>query len=130
MSPWFIVVYHLLFKFDSLLVTFYDLRVDRLFISLFILSFSEMDLQSPCVLVLSGKSPAETEFAKTLKSSSTLKLPDNSEVRIFVHPDTQRPPSEESFQIDLFLKSLLTSRFGRFFIWSPCLPSTHDVVTQ
>ncbi|KAL3736655.1 hypothetical protein ACJRO7_025577 [Eucalyptus globulus] len=91
----------------------------------------EMDSQSPsCVLVLAGKSSAETEIAKTLKSNNALKLPDNSEVRFFVHPEIQRPPSEEPFQIDLFLKSLSTNQFGRFFIWSPRLPSTHDVVSH
>ncbi|KAI3419822.1 BPL/LPL catalytic domain-containing protein [Psidium guajava] len=65
----------------------------------------EMESQSPCVLVLSGKSSAEMEIAKSLKSSNTLKLPDNSE-------------------------SLLTNQFGRLFIWSPRLPSTHDVVSH
>lgn len=90
-----------------------------------------MDSQSPsCVLVLAGKSSAEMEIAKTLKSNNALKLPDNSEVRFFVHPEIQRPPREEPFQIDLFLKSLSTNQFGRFFIWSPRLPSTHDVISH
>ncbi|XP_002285834.1 biotin--protein ligase 1, chloroplastic isoform X4 [Vitis vinifera] len=88
-----------------------------------------MDSQSTSLLVLCGKSSAEIEFAKSLKAKNTLKLPDNGEVSILLHPEIEKP-EEEPFQMDLFMSSLSTNTFGRFLIWSPQLPSTHDVVSQ
>ncbi|KAK9271365.1 hypothetical protein L1049_026955 [Liquidambar formosana] len=89
-----------------------------------------MDCSSSCVLVLCGKSSAETEFAKSLKSNSTLKLPDDSKVSILLHSEVEKPLEEEPFGIESFMNSLSTTRFGRFLIWSPRLPSTHDVVSH
>lgn len=86
-----------------------------------------MDSNSSCVLVLSGKSLAENEIAESLKSNSTLKLPDNSEVSIHLQSEIVK---QESFDVELFMNSLATNRFGRLLIWSPRLPSTHDVVSQ
>ena len=88
-----------------------------------------MDSQSTSLLVLCGKSSAEIEFAKSLKAKNTLKLPDNGEVSMLLHPEIEKP-EEEPFQMDLFMSSLSTNTFGRFLIWSPQLPSTHDVVSQ
>ncbi|XP_057974886.1 biotin--protein ligase 2-like isoform X2 [Malania oleifera] len=89
-----------------------------------------MDCTSSCTLVLCGKSSVETEIAKSLKSNSSLKLPDNGEISILLHSETVKPCEEESFQFELFMSSLLTTCFGRFLIWSPRLPSTHDVVSH
>ncbi|KAH9756856.1 Biotin--protein ligase 1 [Citrus sinensis] len=86
-----------------------------------------MDSNSSCVLVLSGKSLAENEIAESLKSNSTLKLPDNSEVSIHLQSEIVK---QESFDVELFMNSLATNRFGRLLIWSPRLPSTHDVVSH
>lgn len=88
-----------------------------------------MDSQSTSLLVLCGKSSAEIEFAKSLKANNTLKLPDNGEVSILLHPEIEKT-EEEPFQMDLFMSSLSTNTFGRFLIWSPQLPSTHDVVSH
>ncbi|KAH9691014.1 Biotin--protein ligase 1 [Citrus sinensis] len=79
------------------------------------------------MLVLSGKSLAENEIAESLKSNSTLKLPDNSEVSIHLQSEIVK---QESFDVELFMNSLATNRFGRLLIWSPRLPSTHDVVSH
>ncbi|KAK9219690.1 hypothetical protein WN943_008336 [Citrus x changshan-huyou] len=90
-------------------------------------SSAAMDSNSSCMLVLSGKSLAENEIAESLKSNSTLKLPDNSEVSIHLQSEIVK---QESFDVELFMNSLATNRFGRLLIWSPRLPSTHDVVSH
>ncbi|CAL5333327.1 unnamed protein product [Camellia sinensis] len=99
---------------------------------------SAMDSQSPCVLVLCGKSSSDNELAKSLKNNNTLKLPDIADVSILLHSESgmtseaegEREGEGESFRINLFLNSLSTTRFGRFLIWSPRLSSTHDVVSH
>ncbi|KAF7127148.1 hypothetical protein RHSIM_Rhsim11G0066000 [Rhododendron simsii] len=93
-------------------------------------SIPAMDSQTPCRLVLCGKSSAEKELAKSIKDSKALKLPDNAELEIVLHSDTETPIEENYFRCDSFLSSLSTTRFGRFLIWSPRLPSTHDVVSH
>ncbi|XP_058190038.1 biotin--protein ligase 2 [Rhododendron vialii] len=93
-------------------------------------SVPAMDSQSPCRLVLCGKSSAEKELAKSIKDSKALKLPDNAQLEIVLHSDTETPVEENCFRHDSFLSSLSTTRFGRFLIWSPRLPSTHDVVSH
>ncbi|KAG5524984.1 hypothetical protein RHGRI_031609 [Rhododendron griersonianum] len=95
------------------------------------MGFSQtMDSQSPCQLVLFGKSSAEKELAKSIKDSKALKLSDNAQLEIVLHSDTETPVEENCFRCDSFLSSLSTTRFGRFLIWSPRLPSTHDVVSH
>ncbi|KAI8015760.1 hypothetical protein LOK49_LG05G02326 [Camellia lanceoleosa] len=93
---------------------------------------SAMDSQSPCVLVLCGKSSTDNELAKSLKDNNTLKLPDIADVSILLHSENGMTSEGEgeSFRINLFLNSLSTTRFGRFLIWSPRLSSTHDVVSH
>lgn len=88
-----------------------------------------MDSQSTSLLVLSGKSSVEMEFAKSLKANNTFKLPDNRETLILLHPEIEKT-EDVPFQTDLFMNSLSTDTFGRFLIWSPQLPSTHDMVSQ
>ncbi|KAL5558348.1 hypothetical protein UlMin_034559 [Ulmus minor] len=89
-----------------------------------------MDSNSPCTLVLCGKSTAENETAQSLKNSNTLKLPDNGGVLTLLRSELDNPLEEDSFGIDLFMDSLTTDRFGRFLAWSPLLTSTHDVVSH
>ncbi|XP_041013451.1 biotin--protein ligase 2-like [Juglans microcarpa x Juglans regia] len=102
----------------------------------FILSLSvassAMDFNSSHTLVLCGKSMAENEIAKSIKSTNALKLPDSSDVSILLQSELERPLKEDeySFSIDSFMNCLSTNQFGRFLIWSPRLPSTHDVVSR
>lgn len=37
---------------------------------------------------------------------------------------------ENSFQSDLYLQKTCTSQFGTHLLWSPCLPSTHTLLSQ
>lgn len=89
-----------------------------------------MDSGSSYTLVLCGKSTAEDEIAKSIKSNNALKLPDSSNISIVLKSELEKPLKEDSFGIDSFLHFLSTNEFGRFLIWSPRLPSTHDVVSQ
>ncbi|XP_028117732.1 biotin--protein ligase 2-like isoform X4 [Camellia sinensis] len=91
---------------------------------------SAMDSQSPCLLVLFGKSSTEKELAKSLKDNNSLKLPDNDKFSILLHSETRIPVEENCFRNNSFLNCLSTTRFGRFLIWSPQLPSTHDAVSH
>ncbi|KAG2709111.1 hypothetical protein I3760_05G224100 [Carya illinoinensis] len=101
----------------------------------FILSLSmassAMDFNSSHTLVLCGKSTAENEIAKSIKSTNVLKLPDNGDISILLQSELERPLKEDeySFSIDSFMNCLSTNQFGRFLIWSPRLPSTHNVVS-
>lgn len=89
-----------------------------------------MDSDFPCVLVLSGKSSQEVELSRALKSSSTLKLPDNGEVKVLLDSEREKQLNGHNFHGDLFLNLLTTDQFGRFVIWSPRIPSTHDIISQ
>ncbi|GMY06848.1 biotin--protein ligase 2-like isoform X1 [Fagus crenata] len=92
---------------------------------------SAMDSNSSFILLLCGKSTAENEIAKSIKTNNTLKLPDNNEVSILLQSELEQPLKDDySFRIDSFMNSLSTNQFGRFLIWSPRLPSTHDVVSK
>lgn len=84
---------------------------------------------SPCTLVLCGKSAAENEIAKSLRDNAALKLAENDGVSVILQSEVDKPVEEGSFRVDSFVKSLSTNRFGRFLLWSPRLPSTHDVVS-
>lgn len=72
----------------------------------------------------------ENEIARTLKCNNSLKLPGNVEISTLLHSETEKLVKEESFLFELFMSSLSASRFGRLLIWSPRLPSTHDVISQ
>ncbi|XP_052202848.1 biotin--protein ligase 2-like [Diospyros lotus] len=89
-----------------------------------------MDSLSPCLMVLCGKSFSEKELAKSLKDSNTLKLPEDAAVSILLHSETEQAFDGESFRINSLFNSLSTTCFGRLLIWSPRLPSTHDIVSQ
>ncbi|KAL1309937.1 hypothetical protein HN51_052670 [Arachis hypogaea] len=82
-------------------------------------------------LVLCGKSLAEIEAAKAIKSSNTLKLPDNGELSIVLQSELDgENVMRRSFNVDSFMNSLCTDTFGRLLVWSPRLASTHDVVSH
>lgn len=89
-----------------------------------------METSSTCALVLSGKTAAENETAKLLKRNNTLKLPDDTGLSVFLHSEADKHLEENGFQIDLYMNSLSTDAFGRFLIWCPRIPSTHDVISQ
>lgn len=90
-----------------------------------------MDTSTNSALFLCGKSSAETEIAKSLKIKDALKLPNSGEVSTLLQSDMNNFRfGEEAFNVDLFMNSLSTNRFGRFLIWSPRLPSTHDIVSH
>lgn len=89
-----------------------------------------MGTESNCILVLAGKSAMEKELANSMRTSKVLKLPDIEEVDILLHSEYEESRSEESFRINSYMNSLSTTCFGRFSIWSPRLPSTHDVVSK
>ncbi|XP_076941765.1 biotin--protein ligase 1, chloroplastic-like isoform X2 [Bidens hawaiensis] len=88
-----------------------------------------MDPQSPCVLVLSGKSPTERELIKCLKESSSLKLADDGKLLTFLQSETGWKSDKDEFHFDSYMASLMTTCFGRVLLWSPRLPSTQDVVS-
>ncbi|XP_021900618.1 biotin--protein ligase 2-like isoform X2 [Carica papaya] len=89
-----------------------------------------METNSPCTLVLCGKSSTETEIAKSLKENSIIKLPDGHEVSVLLQSEMVMPVKQDSFNAKLFINSLSTEQFGRFLIWSPRLTSTHDAVSH
>uniref|UniRef100_A0A803MGJ9 BPL/LPL catalytic domain-containing protein n=1 Tax=Chenopodium quinoa TaxID=63459 RepID=A0A803MGJ9_CHEQI len=86
------------------------------------------------LLFLCGKSSAEKDIADSLFSNSNnngqfqfSNTNANTSLRLQSHLPR---PTNASFNVDSFFTSLSTRRFGRFLIWSPRLPSTHDVVSQ
>ena len=79
-------------------------------------------------LFLCGKSSPEKEIATLLHNKQCLKLSDASQ--LIIRLQSQLPRRAISFNVNSFFNSLSTSRFARFLMWSPCLPSTHDVVSQ
>lgn len=83
-------------------------------------------------LVLAGKSANETQLAETLKRNSTLKLPDDAKFTISLHQENQTSvdTASDSFLIPSYMSFLNTHRFGRLLVWSPRLPSTHDIVSR
>ncbi|XP_047178494.1 biotin--protein ligase 2-like [Vigna umbellata] len=82
------------------------------------------------LLVLCGKSLAENETAKAIKTSNTLKLPENGEYSLVLHSQLDKAVMQRSFKIHSFMDSLSTNQFGRLLIWSPQLTSTQDIVSQ
>lgn len=94
---------------------------------------SIMDSYGSSLLVLCCKSPEDNEFAQSLGSKwKALKLlggEENEEVRVLKY-SAMGSTNQPTFQTQLYMKALLTSNFGKFLIWSPCLSSTQDLVTQ
>ncbi|TYH72443.1 hypothetical protein ES332_D05G255700v1 [Gossypium tomentosum] len=97
----------------------------------FSVASSAMDSASPSMLFLCGKSSTESEIAKSLKINDTLNLPNGGKVSALLQSEINTFRfGEDAFNVDLFWNSLSTKRFGRFLIWSPLLPSTHDIVSH
>lgn len=107
----------------------YCLATEKIQETDFIFEVSAMAGNSNCTLVLCGKSPAENEIAIALKSSNAL-IPVSTELSILLQSEFEKPVKEDAFGVDSFMSLLSTSRFGRFLLWSPRLPSTHDVVSK
>ncbi|KAF9613032.1 hypothetical protein IFM89_005466 [Coptis chinensis] len=83
------------------------------------------------LLILHGKSSFETELAQSLKTNNTIKLPEeDAQVSILVHSSEQRGVQNDAFDVDLYMNSLTTHRYGKFFIYSPRLSSTQDIVSK
>ncbi|KAI3694942.1 hypothetical protein L1987_77926 [Smallanthus sonchifolius] len=123
--------------FNSLRTSFHSsfIRIRIPQKKIFNLSFSaatataRMDSQSPCVLVLSGKSESEREMVKCLKENSSLKLADDVKLLTFLQSETGWQSEKDEFDFDSYMVSLMTTCFGRVLLWSPRLPSTQDVVS-
>ncbi|CAK9135526.1 unnamed protein product [Ilex paraguariensis] len=92
-------------------------------------SASAMESESLCLLVLWGKSDAEKELAKSMKNNNTLKLPDKTDISVLLHSEHEKSFGPNPFQVNSYMNSLSTTRFGKFLIYSPRLSSTHDVVS-
>ncbi|CAA6675354.1 unnamed protein product [Spirodela intermedia] len=90
---------------------------------------------SGCLLVLCGKSRVEKDQARSLAAKGSLKLKhDGNEIAITLRAaegeESSLASPEETFRTQMYMGALSTSRFGGFLLWSPCLPSTQDVVSQ
>ncbi|KAK1322397.1 hypothetical protein QJS10_CPA03g01903 [Acorus calamus] len=72
---------------------------------------------------------AEEDCARSLKENKNLKLADGEEFVVLLHTE-QALKDPHAFYFKSYLDSLSTRRFGEFHIWSPRLPSTHDLVSQ
>ncbi|KAJ0638151.1 putative carbon--nitrogen ligase [Helianthus annuus] len=90
---------------------------------------ARMDSQSPCVLVLSGKSASERELIKSMKENASLKLADDTKILTFLQSEKGWQFEKDEFNFDTYMTSLTTTCFGRVLLWSPRLPSTQDVVS-
>ncbi|KAG5036287.1 hypothetical protein AAZX31_04G233100 [Glycine max] len=82
------------------------------------------------LLVLCGKSLAENETAKAIKTNNTLKLPEDEKLSLVLHSEMDKSVMQGFFQVHSYMDSLSTNQFGRLLVWSPDLTSTHDVVSH
>ncbi|KAG0497566.1 hypothetical protein HPP92_002000 [Vanilla planifolia] len=86
------------------------------------------------LLVLCGKSQQEEQFARCiLVKKDALKIlgegEAQGEIKVFLQSDIGSVGSP-TFRMERYLDALKTDQFGRLLIWSPLLPSTHDVVSK
>ncbi|XP_019189102.1 PREDICTED: biotin--protein ligase 2-like [Ipomoea nil] len=93
-------------------------------------TYMESESSAPSLLVLCGKSAAENELAKSLKNNNAMKLLGDDQFEVVLHPEVEDNLGNEGFRIRDYFKSLLTMSLGRFLVYSPRLPSTHDVVAR
>ncbi|KAJ6796144.1 biotin--protein ligase 2-like [Iris pallida] len=83
----------------------------------------------PC-LVICCKSFEENALAQSLQSRmETLKLHGEEGIKILLHSELDSS-DRLTFEPQLYMEALSTRHFGRLLIWSPRLPSTHDLVSQ
>ncbi|KAL0912326.1 hypothetical protein M5K25_018290 [Dendrobium thyrsiflorum] len=92
------------------------------------------DRRPDSVLVLFVKSSEEDEIALSLKAKKeTLKLFEEGvaqgEIRVLLQSEIDSIDSP-TFRSEPYMDALNTNSFGRLLIWSPRLPSTHDVVSK
>lgn len=104
-------------------------------------SMEEKKSEGGVVLYLCGKSSTEKDIATSLihahhQSLPALQLPhitnNDDKIVLRLQSDLPKPTTTStttSFHVNSFFNSLSTSRFGRFLIWSPSLPSTHDLLS-
>ncbi|KAJ0975797.1 hypothetical protein J5N97_017762 [Dioscorea zingiberensis] len=85
----------------------------------------------PLLLVLCSKSPRELDLSLSLTSKNgTFKLAGvEEEIRVLIQSDVD-PGTQQTIETNLYMDALSTNLFGRLLIWSPRLPSTHDLVSQ
>ncbi|KAH0455671.1 hypothetical protein IEQ34_015703 [Dendrobium chrysotoxum] len=92
------------------------------------------DRRPDSVLVLFVKSSPEDEIARSIKAKKeTLKLFEEGEaqgeIRVLLQSEKDSIDSP-TFRAEPYMDALNTNSFGRLLIWSPRLPSTHDVVSK
>ncbi|KAI0499020.1 hypothetical protein KFK09_019920 [Dendrobium nobile] len=92
------------------------------------------DRRPDSVLVLFVKSSQEDEIARSIKAKKeTLKLFEESEaqgeIRVLLQSEIDSI-DYPTFRAERYMDALNTNSFGRLLIWSPRLPSTHDVVSK
>ncbi|KAK8941023.1 hypothetical protein KSP39_PZI010076 [Platanthera zijinensis] len=91
------------------------------------------DISSHSILVLFGKSSQEDQIARTIKVKDTLRLfgedDEQEEIRVLLMSEIDSIDSP-TFRAKPYMDALATDRFGRLLLWSPGLPSTHDVVSK
>lgn len=93
---------------------------------------SNMGSSGPSLIVFCCKSPEAEELAQSLKSKwkdRKLFADELNETKVLLHSEMDSTV-QLNFQPHLYMKALSTSEFGKFLLWSPRLPSTHDVVSQ
>ena len=69
------------------------------------------------------------ETAKNLINNKEIILPEGA---ILLHEREKCTDSRGSdlFKSDVYIKRLYTLEFGKHLLWSPCLPSTHTLLSQ
>ncbi|PKU69553.1 biotin--protein ligase 2 [Dendrobium catenatum] len=92
------------------------------------------DRRPDSVLVLFVKSSQEDEIARSIKAKKeTLKLFEEGEaqgeIRVLLQSEIDSI-DYPTFRAEPYMDALNTNSFGRLLIWSPRLPSTHDVVSK
>ena len=69
---------------------------------------ANMESQRPVVLVLSGKSKSEKEFARSLKESSSLKITDDVKFQTYLHSEMENQSEKDEFNIDTYMDPEIT----------------------
>lgn len=82
-------------------------------------------------LVIWGKEAEEKELAINIKKNGALKINGEEQLLVFLPSDLPAAVlGTPTFKADSYFRTTTTIRFGQFLLWSPRLPSTHDVVSQ
>ena len=82
-------------------------------------------------LVIWGKEAEEKELAINIKKNGALKINDEEQLLVFLLSDLPAAVlGTPTFKEDTYFRTITNTRFGKFLLWSPRLPSTHDVISQ